>query len=71
MTFNKIVDIRVEVTRNFPETTPYEKLIQEIIELRARIIRLETNNNNMSWQLNPDRMGGSFSQYELDNNGWN
>jgi hypothetical protein len=24
----------------------------------------------MGWQLNPDRMGGSFSQDEIDNTGW-
>jgi hypothetical protein len=27
-------------------------------------------NTDLSWKTNPDRMGGSFSQDEIDNTGW-
>jgi hypothetical protein len=55
-----------------PKHTDYDlwdhsELVDEIIRLRLRVKELETDNSNMSWQTNPDRMGGSFTQDEIDN----
>lgn len=43
-----------------------DELVREIISLRLRVKQLLGENSNMGWQLNPDRMGGSFSQDEID-----
>jgi hypothetical protein len=32
----------------------------------GEIERLRKANNNSSWELNPDRMGGQFTQDEID-----
>lgn len=34
--------------------------------LRRKVDKLERANSDMSWQLNPDRMGGSFTQQEIN-----
>ena len=39
------------------------KLQAEILEYVAK---LETETSIIGWQINPDRMGGSFSQDEID-----
>lgn len=48
----------------------HSELVDEIIRLRLRVARLEKANSDLGWQLNPDRMGGSFTQDEIDNTGW-
>ena len=70
MSFDPRVAIRVEVKREFPETTEYQDFVREITKLRLRVKELQADNTNMGWQLNPDRMGGSFSRDEIDNTGW-
>lgn len=38
--------------------------VARIRTLEGRIIDLEAHNSEMGWRLNPDRMGGQFSQEE-------
>lgn len=35
----------------------------------GEIERLRKSNSDMGWQLNPDRMGGSFSEWETNRRG--
>jgi hypothetical protein len=47
---------------------------QELYPLLARaadeIKRLREVNSDMGWRLNPDRMGGQFSEEEKNRSGW-
>ena len=45
-------------------------LIIEIWKLRDRIAQLEKQNTEMGWRLNPDRMGGQFTEEEKNRTGW-
>ena len=41
------------------------------IDSRNReIARLRQANSDMGWQLNPDRMGGQFTEEEKNRSGW-
>ena len=42
-----------------------EHLAIKFIQLESEIERLRKANSDMGWQLNPDRMGGQFSQEEI------
>ena len=46
-----------------------EELIGQIMYLRKKVDRLEDSLNEMSWRLNPDRMGGQFSEWETNRRG--
>ncbi len=37
---------------------------------QAEIERLQKANSDMGWRLNPDRMGGQFTNEELSRDGW-
>jgi hypothetical protein len=41
-------------------------LVMEIDRLRSRVAKIEAHNTEMGWRLNPDRMGGGFTQEEID-----
>ena len=43
-----------------------ESLICLLIKKDNRITDIENQLSDYSWRLNPDRMGGSFSQQEID-----
>jgi hypothetical protein len=64
------VAIRTAVLQQLKSGVTYEELVEEVCRLRFRVAELEKDNSDMGWQLNPDRMGGSFSQDEIDNTGW-
>lgn len=38
--------------------------IARILKQEGRIDDLEAANSDMGWRLNPDRMGGQYSEYE-------
>jgi hypothetical protein len=42
------------------------ELITIVRNLCSRIEKLEERNSEMSWRLNPDRMGGQFTQEEIN-----
>jgi hypothetical protein len=46
-----------------------EELMGQIMYLRKKVERLEDSLNEMSWRLNPDRMGGQFSEWETNRRG--
>ena len=41
-----------------------EQLLEQIMYLRKRVAQLEEKSSEMSWRLNPDRMGGQFTPDE-------
>jgi hypothetical protein len=46
-----------------------EQLLGQIMYLRKRVAQLEDQNTEMGWRLNPDRMGGQFTQEEINRRG--
>ena len=42
-----------------------EQLIGEIMYLRSKVAQLEDTVCDMGWRLNPDRMGGQFTDEEI------
>ena len=51
-----------------PSVKAYNDLadVTELEYLRRRVKQLEDRLSDLSWKTNPDRMGGSFSQDEID-----
>lgn len=47
-----------------------EQLLGQIMRLRKRVAQLEDQVSDMGWRLNPDRMGGQFTEEEKNQNGW-
>ena len=56
--------------RNQAQNELVNELLKEVAKLRREITELRQQNSDLGWQNNPDRMGGSFSQDEIDNTGW-
>ena len=46
-----------------------EQLLGQIMYLRKRVSQLEDQNTEMGWRSNPDRMGGQFTQEEINRRG--
>jgi hypothetical protein len=46
--------------------TSKRDLVMEIWRLQNRVAKLEERNTDMGWRLNPDRMGGQFTQEEIN-----
>ena len=46
--------------------TSKRDLVIEIWRLQKRVAKLEEHNSDMGWRLNPDRMGGQFTQEEIN-----
>ena len=40
------------------------------ITMKDEIERLQKVNSDMGWRLNPDRMGGQFTEEEKNRTGW-
>lgn len=47
-----------------------EIIARYIMCLNADIERLRDTNSEMGWRLNPDRMGGQFTEEEKNRSGW-
>lgn len=47
-----------------------EKIATKFFLMEAEIERLRKYNTDMGWRLNPDRMGGQFTEEEKRRNGW-
>ena len=53
--------------RNQSQNEVVNELLKEVAKLRREITELRRQNSDYGWQTNPDRMGGSYSQDEIDN----
>ena len=47
-----------------------DELLMILFRSSEEIKRLRNANSDMGWQLNPDRMGGQFTEEETNNTGW-
>ena len=47
-----------------------DELMLEVLRLQDENDRLRDTNTELSWKLNPDRMGGQFTEEELNRSGW-
>jgi len=47
-----------------------KKIYIMLSQAADEIERLRKLNSDMGWQLNPDRMGGQFTEEEKNRNGW-
>lgn len=47
-----------------------DELLTMLFRSAEEIKRLRDSNSDMGWRLNPDRMGGQFTQEELGRDGW-
>jgi hypothetical protein len=47
-----------------------DELLMMLFRSAEEIKRLRDTNSDMGWRLNPDRMGGQFTQEELSRDGW-
>lgn len=45
-------------------------LVIKIWKLQDRVAQLQEQNIDMGWRLNPDRMGGQFTEEEKNRTGW-
>lgn len=50
-----------------PPLTEVEELKLEIKRLNLKIVKLEKASSTASWRTSPDRMGGSFTEWEIKN----
>jgi FtsZ-binding cell division protein ZapB len=48
----------------------YDELKEDLKEANGRVRQLEKQASDDSWVTNPDRSGGSFTQEEIDYQGW-
>jgi hypothetical protein len=46
-----------------------DELLMMLFRSAEEIKRLRDSNSDMGWRLNPDRMGGSFSEWETNRRG--
>ena len=44
-------------------------LQQQIKNMEKTLVRLNQQNSEMGWRLNPDRMGGQFTDWEINRRG--
>lgn len=51
------------------ENMTREQLLGQIMRLRKRVAQLEDQVSDMGWRLNPDRMGGQFTEWEKNRRG--
>lgn len=47
-----------------------DELLMILFRSAEEIERLRQANSDMGWRLNPDRMGGQYSEEEHSGNGW-
>ncbi len=62
---NAVVEIEDGIRNTMSSTELYLLLSRAVGEIE----RLRKSNSDMGWKLNPDRMGGSFSEWETNRRG--
>lgn len=65
---NKLaIQLRKTITDIRTRPYPIKDLIPLLQQAADQLDRLEKENTNMSWTINPDRMGGAYSEDEVRN----
>jgi len=69
-TINRFLkSINVDEVEEILDEDP-KKIYIMLSQAADEIERLRKLNSDMGWQLNPDRMGGQFTEEEKNRNGW-
>jgi hypothetical protein len=55
-----------DIMEQSPDDEVVERLALALTSRDREIQRLRTVNTDLEWQTNPDRMGGQFTQEEID-----
>lgn len=59
-----------EIQSGVRNTMCGDELLMMLFRSAEEIKRLRDSNSDMGWRLNPDRMGGQFTEEELGRDGW-
>jgi len=59
-----------EIQSGIRNTMCGDELLMMLFRSAEEIKRLRNANSDMGWRLNPDRMGGQFSEEERGRDGW-
>lgn len=59
-----------EIEQGFRNIMVKEELYPLLAKAADEIKRLREVNSDMGWRLNPDRMGGQFTEEERNRSGW-
>lgn len=65
-----MADLLAKIEDGDPQDLTQKELYLLLSRAVAEIDRLRKVNSDMSWRQNPDRMGGQFTEEEVNNTGW-
>ena len=65
-----MADLVAKMEDGDPQDLTQKELYLLLSRAVAEIERLRKANSDMGWRLNPDRMGGQFTEEEKSNTGW-
>ncbi len=65
-----MADLLAKIEDGDPQDLTQKELYLLLSRAVAEIDRLRKVNSDMGWRLNPDRMGGQFTEEEMNNTGW-
>jgi hypothetical protein len=65
-----IAELLAKMEDGDPQDLTQKELYLLLSRAVGEIDRLRRVNSDMGWRLNPDRMGGQFSDDEKNNTGW-
>lgn len=60
----------LEIQSGIRNTMCGDELLMMLFRSAEEIKRLREVNSDMGWRLNPDRMGGQFTEEERGRDGW-
>ena len=60
----------LEIQSGIRNTMCGDELLMMLFRSAEEIKRLREVNSDMGWRLNPDRMGGQFTEEECGRDGW-
>lgn len=65
-----MADILAKIEDGDPQDLTQKELYLLLSRAVGEIDRLRRVNSDMGWRLNPDRMGGQFTEEEKNRSGW-
>lgn len=65
-----MADLLAKMENGDPQDLTQKELYLLLSRAVGEIDRLRRVNSDMGWRLNPDRMGGQFSEEEKNRSGW-
>lgn len=65
-----MAELLAKMENGDPQDLTQKELYLLLSRAVGEIDRLRRHNSEMGWRLNPDRMGGQFSEEEKNRSGW-